>query len=126
MTTTPTPTPRPEQQVAVRTWRPKTAGILNIIAGVIGLIIGIVVAALGGLIGALGAMFGFGILGAPPIAAGVIVVILGIIAIVGGIYSFRRKLWGLALAGSILALILVWFLGIPSIIFVAQAKKEFA
>ena len=102
-----------------RTWRPTTAGILSIVAGAIGLIIGIIVVAIGETVGALAGIFGFGIFGVP-------VIVFGIIAIVGGVYSLRRRIWGLALAGSIFALICVFFLGIPAIIFVAQAKKEFA
>ena len=101
-----------------RTWRPTTAGILSIVAGAIGLIIGIVIAALGGVIGTM-VGFGFGAVGAP-------IIIFGIIAIVGGVFTLMRSVWGLALAGSIFALVCVWFLGIPAIIFVAQAKKEFA
>ncbi|MCJ7670387.1 MAG: hypothetical protein MUO61_07755 [Dehalococcoidia bacterium] len=56
-----------------RTWMPTTAGILCIIAGAISVISGIVFAPL---------------------------IIVGIIAIVGGIYALRRRIWGLALAGS--------------------------
>ena len=105
-------------EVEGKTWRPTTAGILIIVAGAIGLIIGIVIAALGEIIGPM-IGFGFG-------AAGGAVIAFGIIAIVGGIYTLKRRIWGLALAGSIFALVCVWFLGIPAIIFVAQARKEFA
>ena len=115
MTTTPS---EPTAEVE-RTWRPTTAGILSIVAGAIGLIIGIVVAALGEMVGALLGFFGFGAFGAP-------IIVFGIISIVGGIFTIKRRIWGLALAGSIFALICVFFLGIPAIIFVAQAKKEFA
>ncbi|MGA2670482.1 MAG: hypothetical protein ABSF21_03570 [Dehalococcoidia bacterium] len=68
-----------------RTWKPTTAGILCIIAGVIGVIPGIVVVA------------STDMFGAPSIVP-------GIIAIIGGIYSLKRRGWGLALAGSICAL----------------------
>jgi hypothetical protein len=44
---------------------------------------------------------------------------------VGGIYALKRKVWGLALAGCICALIGPWILGIPAIIFVALGKNEF-
>jgi len=36
----------------------------------------------------------------------------------------KRRIWGLALAGSICSLI-VWFLGIPAIVFTALGKKHF-
>ncbi len=103
-----------------RTWKPTTAGILSIVAGAIGLIIGIVVAALGETIGMMAGFWGWGAIGAPMIA-------LGIVAIVGGIFALQRRVWGMALAGAICALI--WpmtILGILAIIFVAMSKKEFA
>ncbi len=68
-------------------------------------------------------------------------IILGIIAIVGGIYALRRRVWGLALAGSIALVGFVGFrilrifpieplvgfgiVGILSIIFVSLGKREF-
>ena len=84
-----------------RTWKPTTAGILCIIAGIIGVIPGIAFAA--------SFIRGAGMFGAPSI-------VLGIIAIVGGIYALRRKIWGLALAGSICALIGFVILGILGIL----------
>ena len=80
-----------------------------------------------GTIFAVGVGFGAGIIGmgwlsvifAP-------LIIFGIIAIVGGIYALQRRVWGMALAGSIFALIGPWFiLGILAIIFVALGKGEF-
>ena len=52
---------------------------------------------------------------------------LSALAIVGGIYALRRKKWGLALTGSIAALIVpwFWFLGIAAIVFTALSKSEF-
>jgi len=48
------------------------------------------------------------------------------IDIVGGIYALRRRIWGLALAGSICALLGPWaLLGILAIIFVSLGKGEF-
>jgi len=106
------------EAIKEETWKPTAAGILCIIAGAIGVITGIVVAVVGGIIGAF--------FGAPWGVFGVPTIILGIIAIVGGIYALRRRLWGLALAGSICALLGPWaILGILSIIFVGLAKDEF-
>jgi len=114
---------RVAKAIKEKTWKPTTAGILCIIAGTISVITGIVVAVVGGIIGALigGAFFGvaWGAFGVPSI-------ILGIIAIVGGSYALRRKIWGLALAGSICALFGPWaLLGILAIIFVSLGKGEF-
>ena len=102
-----------------KTWRPTAAGITSIIGGVINAIGGIVFALLGGLAGA---PFGMGNLS----TIGVPAIVFGIIAIVGGIYALRRKIWGLALAGSICALIgPAGILGILAIIFVIMGKGEF-
>jgi hypothetical protein len=75
-----------------RTWKPTTAGILLIIAGAIGVTPAAVFFAFYGM-GWLGA-----IIGAP-------LIIGGIVAIVGGICALRRRVWGLALVGSICTLI---------------------
>ena len=98
-----------------RTWKPKAAGILSIIGGGVNAIWGIV----GGYVGGL---FDMGWLG----AIGIPAIILGIIAIVGGIFALRRRTWGLALVGSICALIgPAGLLGIFAIIFVSMGKGEF-
>ena len=58
------------------------------------------------------------------IIVGVPILVLGIIAIVGGISAIRRKSFGLSLAGAICALPSN-ILGILAIIFVALGKREF-
>jgi len=109
-----------------RTWKPTTAGILSIVAGFFGVIGGILLAVLGAVGGGILGTLGLPGLGGMAAAAAAVPLIFGIIAIVGGVYALKRKIWGLALAGSICALICVWFLGIPAIIFAAMGKKEFA
>ena len=86
--------------------------------GVIQVIMGIVVVVLGGIGGVFIGMGWLGAIGAP-------LIILGIVAIVGGVYALRRRLWGLALAGSICTLVGPWLLGILAIIFVILGKGEF-
>jgi hypothetical protein len=102
-----------------RTWKPTASGILAIIAGALQVLLGIVIAAIGGIT----FLFGWAGIFATPF------IVLGIIAIVGGIYALRREVWGLALAGSICALIpliLPWsILGILAVIFVSLGKREF-
>ena len=62
---------------------------------------------------------------------GAIMIILGIIALLGGLMALRRKMWALALVGSILGLFTIGFYGISSLLsFVALiilviARKEF-
>lgn len=107
-----------------KTWKPTTAGILSIIAGAIGVIFGLLLAVAGGALGALVGFF-FPVLGWVLAGGFAVPLILGIVAIVGGAYALKRRIWGLALAGSICALFGVWFLGIPAIIFVILGKSEF-
>jgi len=136
-----------------RTWKPTTAGILTIIAGVIGIGRGCFVLALAGFIGKLSdyiteisdlirqwaGVFIPGTIDIPSIVEriisisstaliviGAVSLAFGIVALVGGIQAIRRRAWGLALAGSILALPSAVLLGILSIIFVSMGKKEFA
>ncbi|MFC2041566.1 hypothetical protein ACFLTY_04535 [Chloroflexota bacterium] len=56
-----------------------------------------------------------------------VIVIAGLLAIIGGIYTLRRKIWGLALAGSICATLSLYtfYLGIIAIIFTARSRNEF-
>jgi hypothetical protein len=105
-----------------KTWKPTTAGILSIIAGAFEVLGGIGVGSLSGLLGSLAGIPGLGaLLGFP-------MIILGVVAIVGGVFALRRRVWGLALAGAICALFMptIALLGILAIIFVAMGKKEFA
>lgn len=51
--------------------------------------------------------------------------LLGIVAIAGGIAALKRKAWGLALAGSICGTLNgIFYLGIPAIVLLAIARKE--
>jgi hypothetical protein len=94
------------RQGTERTWKPTAAGILCIIAGVLILVIvgWVVVLNVGGPSheGGYGVIF-LALVFAP---ISILSIILGIFAIVGGIYALKRRRWGLALAGSICVLIL--------------------
>lgn len=108
-----------EAKTVEKTWKPTTAGILAIISGVFGCLYGILIAVVGSTLGAMGGIPFLGAVGAP-------LIILGIVAIVGGAYALKRRAWGLALAGSICALFSpAGLLGILAIIFVAMGKSEF-
>lgn len=54
----------------------------------------------------------------------ILVMVLGVIAIIGGISVLKRKSFGLSLAGTICALPSI-ILGIPAVIFVSLKKTEF-
>jgi hypothetical protein len=58
------------------------------------------------------------------IIVGALLLVLGIIAIVGGISAIRRRSFGLSLAGAICALP-AKILGILAVIFVSLSKREF-
>jgi len=136
-----------------RTWKPTTAGILLIIAGAIGMARGGFMMVLGGIAGRLTGVgaelsdlmsewlgaFVPGTVDIPLLVTriismspyiltviGIVSLAFGIVSLVGGIQAIRRKAWGLALAGSILAIPASAVLGILSIIFVSIGKKEFA
>jgi hypothetical protein len=105
-----------------KTWKPTTAGILSIVAGVLNLIVGIALAATDVML--LGPIIGLPVLG--PLAA--VLIVLGIVSLVGGIFAIQRRIWGVALAGAICALFPppVIILGILAIVFVALGKREFS
>ena len=108
-----------------RTWKPTTAGILGIIAGAIGVLFGLILAVAGGILGTIVGVF-IPFIGGAVAGVFAIPLILGIVAIIGGVYALKRRTWGLALAGSICAFFCVWFLGVPAIIFVILGKREFS
>ena len=112
-----------------KTWKPTVAGVLNVIAGVFGLIGGLVLVFLGSAGSAFFSCFNIGMLPWAPLTfflgTGISLLVLGILALIGGIYSLRRKVWGLALAGSIATVLFSQILGILAIIFVALSEEEF-
>jgi len=114
------------------TWMPKVAGILDIVAGSLGLFFSLMMA----LWFAAFSFFlpmGTAEFNDVPMSFMAIFMIpwaifmfaAGILAIVGGIYTLRRKKWGLALAGSIAAFFGSAPLGVAAIIFTALSKNEF-
>lgn len=118
-----------------KTWRPTTAGILTIISGCYGIGIGVTMVrgasflnqlvgsiVIGGVppdIGRVGSLIG---------ALGIAGIVLGVIALIGGIFARRRRHWGFALTGALVSLPLVpvgTVLGILSIVFLSEGKREF-
>jgi hypothetical protein len=112
-----------------RTWKPTAAGILCIIAAIICIAL-VVLSAL-----VIGVFQLFWIFGASPgqeipgsgLVNGILIGggIVSIVAVAGAVCSFKRKVWGLALAGSICALVGFGVLGILAIIFISLSKSEF-
>ena len=122
-----------------KTWKPTTASILSIIGGSVGIGAGAWVTLMGGMgWGGWGmngwgmngwgmhgpGMYGPGMLGSVAALGGGLLA-LGIIALIGGIVTLKRKAWGFALASAICALFPATPLGVLAIIFVSMGKKEF-
>ena len=95
-----------------KTWKPMTAGILSIVGGCAGI----------GMASTVAWIPFVGLIAAPFIACGVV-------AIIGGIYALRRRIWVLALTGAILAIPLIpvgTVLGILATVWLSHSRKEFA
>lgn len=109
------------------------AGILDIIAGAIGMVGGLYFVVLSQLFRSM-----HEILRLDPaiiqrteqiissiIAVPFMLVFIGIVSIIGGVYALQRRIWIFALAGSVSACIVFPFFGLPSIIITAFARDEF-
>lgn len=112
-------------------WMPTASGVLNIVSGGTSLLNSLVVCAViivarvdisffdfKGEFGLLVAIFTI------YFAYGAVTLILGIISIVGGILTLKRRSWGWALAGSICSLPSI--AGIIALVFTIMGKSEFS
>jgi len=117
------------------TWKPVAAGIMNIVLGMLNLfgmlmIIGLMVAFGGGIL-TIVRIAEFMPLWMSGMAQGILIILAIVLAVssslplIGGIYAIQRKAWGLALAGSIVAILPVVPLGIISTVLVALSRNEF-
>lgn len=108
-----------------KTAMPMVAGILSIIQGAFNLLgfLGLIFVGLFAIV----TPDRFRILN--PVAAfafiGVILIILGVLAIVGGVYALQRKNFGLSLTGAIAALLPFNLLGLAAVILMALSRREF-
>jgi hypothetical protein len=114
-----------EVERLMKTWKPTAAGILSIISGLLFLSLGLGRIIRSGQSDGIAFQWPFD----------TVCIVLGLIAIVGGIFAIRRQVWGLALAGTVCAVFpahpygsLIWtpILGILAILFVALSKNEFS
>ena len=117
------------------TWKPVVAGILDIALGILNLfcmfmIIGLIVAFGSGIltiarIAELIPIWLSGIVQGALIILAILLAVSSSLPLIGGIYAIQRKSWGLALAGSIVAILPAAPLGITSTILIALSKNEF-
>jgi len=125
--------PDKTHEATPRTWMPVAAGVLSIVAGAMGLIAIAFLITFGATFGAETARevlksVGFWQSGVPLAIIGLIsipLIIINAIAIIGGIYALQRRIWGLALAGAICAILPAQVFGIIAVVFIAISKKEF-
>jgi len=98
----------------MKTWRPVAAGLLSIIAGAF--------------------TVWYRAAELVRVGSGPFGIALGLIAVAGGIFAIRRRVWGLALAGAACAVVpphpwgeLIWtpILGILAVVLVAVSRNEF-
>ena len=112
-----------------KTKKPVTAGILDIVAGAFAIMWFLVLMIARGVISGDLGIPGMESVPAfvPAILSSIAIptLIIGVFALTGGIFALQRKLWGLALAGSIAATIFWFFIGIPAIVLTAQSREEF-
>ena len=117
------------------TWKPLVAGILNIALGILNLfamfmIIGLLVTFGGGIltivrIAEFIPLWMSGMVQGMLIILAIVLAVASSLPLIGGIYAIQRKAWGLALAGSIIAVLPVLPLGITSTILVTLSRGEF-
>ncbi len=111
-----------------KTQMPLAVGIISIVAGVLGMLrrsvmfVGadLILPALAGISSTVLAIIAA--VAVPALIAGIVFALL---AIVGGTYALRRKIWGLAFAGSIAAMFCSVPLGVVNVVLIILSRKEF-
>jgi len=111
---------------------PIVAGVLSIVSGVIGIFMSVALILFSVFFINIESFqmdiphdFPFVLLQVVSMVWGIILLVLAIMAIIGGIYALQRKMWGLALAGSIVSMLVFFPTGIAAVIFVGLSKEEF-
>ena len=107
------------QKVIINTTKPQTAGVMTIIAGFWSLLFAFHF---------ISGLFSGGInpLGIGPVLFGFLFMILGLLAITGGIFTLIRKNWIVSLIGAIASIFPLVILGILAIVLIILSKKEFS
>jgi hypothetical protein len=115
-----------------RVWMPVTAGVLSIISGIISLMGSFLVGISLTVILYSPDWYGYNSRESyfPLVVIWIVValyILISGLAIAGGVYALKRKVWGLAMAGAIGCVLTLWswWLGIAAIVFLALSKKEF-
>lgn len=105
---------------------PIAGGVLLIVAGILGAIGGVVTMMFSS------ALFFFPGLETLLLVCGLLQIIFGAFALIGGVMGIQRKMWGLALVGGILGIFaigpyaLASILSLIGLILIAVSKQEFS
>jgi hypothetical protein len=115
-----------------KTWMPKVAGILDIVAGSFGVFLSLMMALWFAAFSFFSRSdtaefhdFPMTFMAIVFIPMAVFMLAASILAIIGGVCALKRKMWRLALAGSIAGFFGSQPLGVAAIIFTALSKSEF-
>lgn len=54
-----------------------------------------------------------------------IVMLMGILAIIGGVYTLKKKVWRIALVGAIASIIILYPTGTLALVFLMMSEDEF-
>jgi hypothetical protein len=119
----------------------KIGGILSIVSGAMGALCGLFIAGMGVLFSLFSSIlpgFDRSFSRAPfPVEGftmiftvvygvmGLGIILVGALAIVGGVFALKKHYWGVALAGSIAGTYVFFPCGIASTIFISMARPEF-
>jgi hypothetical protein len=103
----------------------KKESVMPLIGGILILLVGIGYLALGGVIAAAGSsVLWMDFEGSEfAVVCGVVVLLIGVMVLLGGIFALQRRHFGLALLGAIFALPSI--LGIIGLILIVVSKDEF-
>ncbi len=106
-------------------------GALILISGILAVLTGIYMTVDTSWVGTMLADLGFSFAEEIIVAIGVLTVIFGIVALVGGYFAVKRKRWGIAIVGGVLgtlaagAIGLGLIFGLIGLILVAVSRKDF-
>lgn len=120
---------------------PKEKSMLSLVGGILIFVAGLIGMATGGILLAINAedldAYGFGVAGMTSMienmltVCGIIFIVLGLIALVGGVFGVLRKNWGLAVLGGVIGLLVLGpymigsLLSLIGLVLVAVSKKDF-
>jgi hypothetical protein len=130
-----------ETPVKRSTWKSTTGGVLTVVPGVFGILccLGLIVFAV--LVGGSGTVsdavldyltqndisgLDIPLIQNLAIVGAVFFAITATLALIGGIFALQRRMWGMALVGSIAAILGSWWpIGIAATVFIAISRDEF-